>query len=712
MAVTGEGPLARVGSRGLIRISSVSKYPRRRQKVFWQIGCQMREFSRLFAPRSIAVVGGGTWCASIIGAARRIGYDGDIFPVHPDGKEIAGLKAFRNLKEWPGVIDAAFIGVNRNATLKVIEELSRLGAGGAVSFASGFSEAQAEDAGADALQEKFVHAAGEMPVLGPNCYGFINALDCAAIWPDQHGMTSVERGVAILTQSSNIAINLTMQRRGLPIGYMVTCGNMAQTSQAQIAMSLTHDPRVTAIGFHIEGFGDLSEWQAFAAAAYDCGIPVVALKVGSSDQARAATVSHTASLAGSDTGAQALMARLGFARVDSLGALLETLKLLHCEGPLSSNRIASISCSGGEASLVADMAQARGLVFPDLTGTQKSALRQSLGPMVALANPLDYHTYIWRDSTAMGATWSAMTGDDIAMTLSVVDYPHTDNSDWACATEAAIAAKQTTKKPFGVVASLPELMPSDIADKLMQSGVVPFHGLEAALDSVRAAGQISAPSNDAILPPGNERAGSIIDEAEAKRQLAAYGVPVPNGHIAVDASGAALAASNLSEPLVLKGLGAAHKTEAGLVQLYLSAEDVGAVARAMPAEHFLVEEMVADGVAELLVGVMRDEAHGFVLTVGMGGTLTEIVSDTASLLVPSPRKDVRTALLSLKCAPLLSGYRGKPGADIEAILSVIESLQSYVIAHADSLNEIEINPLMCTPNAAIAVDALIRKEAK
>ena len=422
-----------------------------------------RDLRRLFNPRSIAVIGGGPWCEAIMGAAARIGYGGEIVAVHPSGREIGGRAALRRLEDWPGPIDAAFIGINRHATIEAVGVLRDLGAGGAVCFASGFTEAAGEDAGGADLQSRLVAAAGSMPLLGPNCYGFLNALDRVAIWPDQHGMHPLERGVAILTQSSNIAINLSLQRRALPIAYMVTCGNMAQTSQADIARALLDDDRVTAIGLHVEGFGDLRAWEALAARARERGVPLVAIKAGRSDRGRAATLSHTASLAGSDAGAQALLDRLGIARLHGLPEFLETLKLLHCTGRLDSNRIASISCSGGEAALVADMAQGRDLEFAPLVPARREALKAALGPMVALANPLDYHTYIWRDSAAMARAWAAMTGEGIALTLSIVDYPHTDASDWACATHAAQSVRARTGAPFAVVASLPELMPEAVA---------------------------------------------------------------------------------------------------------------------------------------------------------------------------------------------------------------------------------------------------------
>lgn len=668
-----------------------------------------RDLSRLMNPRTIAVVGGGPWCASIIKAARRIGFLGDIFPVHPSGKEIAGLPSLRRLEDWQGSIDAAFIGINRHATIDAVNVLHDLGAGGAVCFASGFTEAAAEDDKGTDLQARLVQAAGEMPVLGPNCYGFVNALDKTAIWPDQHGLEPILCGVAILTQSSNIAINLTMQRRALPIAYMVTCGNMAQTNQAQIAMALLEDPRVTAIGLHVEGFADVRDWEALARKSHQKNVPLVALKVGASDQARHATVSHTASLAGSDAGAQAFLTRLGIPRVKTLPGFLETLKLLHCVGPLKSNRIASISCSGGEASLIADLAVDRDLEFPALSPGQGEALRGALGPMVALANPLDYHTYIWRDVQAMTQAWGGLTGDGIAMTFSIVDYPHTDAADWTCATQAALGVHAQTGAPFAVVATLPELMPPDTARQLMQGGVVPFLGLSEALEAVEAAAGIRAPDPDPVLLPGLAAPDETLTEDEAKAALAAHGVVVPKFCLAESPEDAARMAAGLRAPLALKGVGLAHKSDHGAVRLGLIAEDVARVAAEIGTDRFLIEEMATGGVAELLIGITRDPAHGFVLTLGAGGVLAEILQDTVSLLVPSRPEEVKKALTLLKCASLLAGYRGKPAADMQAILKVIKAVQAYVIANADTVSEVEINPLICTPDRAIAVDALIRK---
>jgi acetyl-CoA synthetase len=671
-----------------------------------------RDLSRLIRPKSIAVVGGGTWCAEVIRQTEKIGFDGAIWPVHSKSSDVAGHKAYPSIDALPAPPDATFIGINRRATIPVVQELAAAGAGGAVCFASGFSEAIAEDASGNDLQADLVAAAGDMPILGPNCYGLINALDGAAIWPDQHGCARVESGVAILTQSSNIAINLTNQQRGVPIAYVATCGNMAQLNQADIASAVLDDPRVTALGLHIEGFTNLRAWEALAAKAHAKGIPVVVLKVGASAEAQAATVSHTASLAGSDAGAAALITRLGFARVHDLPVFLETLKLLHLSGPLSAPTIASISCSGGEASLMADTALNSGLTFPPLRDEQRTQLADALGPMVALANPLDYHTYIWRDAEAMAKAWSAMMTKDIGLTLSVVDYPPENRADWDCATDAAIKAHKTTGRPISVVASLPELLPPDVTQTLIDGGVVPMHGLREAIIAAAATTEITSPETTplALAPAEPSKRPQLLTEHEAKTALAAHGLDTPRSVSVTDTGTLTEAAKSLTPPLVLKGQGIAHKTEAGAVKLHLSAADLPAAAADMPTDRFLIEEMINDGLAELLVGITRDPAHGFVLTIAAGGTLTEVLSDSVSLLIPASHETIRDALSSLKIAPLLTGYRGAPPANITAILQAIDALQAYVLANLDSLQEAEINPLICTPTRAVAADALIRKD--
>ena len=663
--------------------------------------------SRLLRPQRVAIIGGGAWCRAVVEQLQKLQFDGDIWPIHPFAETLCGLPVYRSVQELPNAPDASFVGINSEATVSVIEQLANLGAGGAVCFASGFGELE----GGQDINARLLRAAGDMPILGPNCYGLINALDGISLWPDQHGCLPVERGVAILTQSSNIAVNLTMQNRGLPIAYVVTCGNQAQMSQAAIADAILDDPRVTAIGLHIEGFKDLPAWQTLARKAYAKGIPLVALKVGKSNEAQAATISHTASLAGSDAGADALLNHLGIARVNDLSTFLETLKIFHVVGPLPSGQIASISCSGGEASLIADLAHDTPLSFPELGNGQKDRLFAALGPKVALANPLDYQTYVWRDTAAMTQAFSAMIEPHLAITFLIVDFPRADicdPSDWECVIQTALDTRTATGGTIAMLATLPELMPEDVARRLMAGGIIPMGGIAEALAATEAA-RVRKPQSGELIVPSLTVDAETLTEATAKFALSAAGVPVPRNWSGDIASITALADVETG-PFVLKSVGQAHKSETGGVALNLS--DGTAVQRAgagMMSDTFLLEEMITDPVAELLVGVVKDPAHGFVMTLGAGGVLAEILQDTRSVLIPADRNLLEKTLNQLKIAKVLKGYRNKPAGSLASVLDAIEAVQGYVLANLDTIEEVEVNPLIVTPTRAVAADALIRK---
>jgi acyl-CoA synthetase (NDP forming) len=450
----------------------------------------MDRLQRLFQPDSIAVVGGGDWCEQVILQCQKMGFAGAIHAVHPTKNDIAGIRPLRCVGDLPAPPDAVFIGVNRHATIDVVTQLVQMGAGGAVCFAAGFREAAHEVADGDDLQTALLAAAGDMPVLGPNCYGFLNYLDGVALWPDQHGGDRVDSGVALVMQSSNVAINMTMQMRGLPMAFVATVGNQAQTGLSEIGKALLANPKVTALGLYVEGIDDLAAFVDLARIAQAIGKRIVALKIGRSAQAQQAAVSHTASIAGSDAGADALLARLGIGRVTSLSALLETLKLLHMVGPLRSARVASLSCSGGEASLMADTAIGTAVSFPPLTSAQEGMLRRVLGPLVALSNPLDYHTFIWGDEDAMTATYAAMMRDDIALGIVVLDFPRPDKCtapDWDLALNAVYCAQAQTGRPIAVLSSVVETMPEAVAQRLVRKGILPMCGMPEALEAISVA---------------------------------------------------------------------------------------------------------------------------------------------------------------------------------------------------------------------------------
>lgn len=661
----------------------------------------MRDLSRLLRPRSIAVLGSG-WAKNVIDQCAKMGFDGPVWPVHPSRDEIGGVKCYRTLSDLPSAPDATFIGVNRHATLDVVRELAAMGAGGATCFASGWEEAGEAD-----LQAQLVAAAGDMPILGPNCYGVINYLDGALLWPDQHGGRRVDRGVALLSQSSNIVINLTMQARGLPVAYVACLGNAAQVGLAELAGALLADDRVTALGMYVEGIDDAAGFAALAEQARAAGKGIVCIKSGKTELSRTAAASHTASLAGGGAASSAFLRACGVAEVATPAELIETLKIYHLCGPQIGTRLCSLSCSGGEAGLVADLAAPFGVDFPPPTDAQRQRLGDILGPIVAIANPLDYHTFIWGDGPRTTDVFSTMLGGYDAG-IFIIDPPRPDRCDpssYGPALASIAEAAKITGKPAFAVASLPENMDEDLAIRLMADGVVPMMGLETALGAIRAAQTAANRGGWRPWATLGARKLSLRDEASAKALLAAHGVTVPKGVTANDLAG--LDVSGIAKPFVLKGLGFAHKTEAGAVRLGLTTLD--GQADMAGAAGYLAEEMVSGVVAELLVGLRRDPVYGATLTLGFGGVTAELLADTQTLVLPVAADEVREALRRLRLWPLLDGYRGRARADVDAVVAAVMALQA-VMAEQTAIEEIEINPLMVRAQGAVAVDAVIWEE--
>ncbi len=661
-----------------------------------------RDLTRLLRPRSIAVMG-AVWAENVIAQCHKMGFAGPVWPVHPTKALIGGLPAHASLADLPEAPDATFIGVNRHATVAVVRELAAMGAGGAVCFASGWTEA-----GESQLQGDLVQAAGAMPILGPNCYGVINYLDGALLWPDQHGGRRVAKGVALLSQSSNIVINLTMQARALPIAYVACLGNAAQVGLAELAGALLADERVTAIGMYVEGIDDAPAFAALAEAARSAGKGVVCLKSGKTELSRTAAASHTAALAGGGAASSAFLRQAGVAEVNTLSELVETLKIFHTHGPQIGRRICSLSCSGGEAGLVADLAAPLGLSFEPPSQGARARLGSILGPIVAIANPLDYHTFIWGDGPRTTDVFTTMLADYDAG-IYLIDPPRADRCDpssFQPALDAIVAAARATGKPAFPVASLPENFDEERAMALMAQGVTPLMGLETALGAIRAA---QTPAGVAGWRPAAATAPhacTTLTESEGKALLAEAGVAVPRSVTAATLAELQETAQSLTAPLALKGLGFAHKTEAGAVRLGLwSLQGQTDMAG---ATGYLAEEMVTGTVAEILLGLRRDPVYGVSLTLGMGGVTAELLADTVTLILPATAGEILVAMHRLRLWPLLDGYRGRPKADVAAVTAIAARLGALMLERPD-LEEIEINPILVRTGGAVAVDALVRK---
>ena len=678
----------------------------------------MGRLGRLLSPRSLAVVGGRP-AELALEQCRRLGFDGDLWSVHPTRALLDGIPCLPTLDDLPGVPDAALVAVNRYATVEVVGRLAAMGAGAAVCYASGFAEAGDDGR---ALQQDLLAAADGMPVVGPNCYGTVSATVGAALWPDQQGLSRVERGVALVTQSGNIGLNLTLQTRPLSISHLLTLGNQADVGIEECLEDLLGDPAVSAVGLHVEALHDVARFEEACRRASAAGVPIVALKTGSSPRAAEIAASHTSSLVGTDAAYGALFDRLGVRRVRSLGELLDTLLVLDRVGGLPGNRIVSLSCSGGEASIVADRCAGLDLNLPPFADSQVERIRAALGggeatDLVSVSNPFDYHTFIWGDRDRLTGTFTSALDGPVDAALLILDFPGAglDDATWWPTLEAFAEACASTGTPGVVAASLAENLPVVVEEAATDAGLVAVRGIEAALVVLEAAAQWGArPDHPPLLPPGRPPGPTRrMMGDEARRLLEAAGVPVPRWEV-VSVDGAGEAADRLGYPVVVKAAGLAHKTEADAVALDLN--DAGAVdevarriAGASAAEMVIVERQVGDAVVELLVSVRREDPVGWLLTIGAGGTLVEILEDTSSLLLPVTAEDVRSALQGLSVWPLLAGYRGRPGADVEAVVDAVLGVVQMAVA-PDRLVEVECNPLIAGAEGATVVDVLVERE--
>lgn len=658
---------------------------------------------RLLAPRSIAVVGGAP-AERVVLQCRKLGFPGEIWPVHPKRTELGGVACVPSLADLPGVPDAVFLGVNRHLTVDAMATLSSIGAGGAVCYGSGFAETGDGD-----LQGGLLDAAGDVPFFGPNCYGFVNTFDRVVLWPDEHGMARHERGVAIVSQSGNVAVNLTFQRRGLRLGTIVSVGNQAQLGMEDCIEAFLADERISAIGLFLEAARDPQHFAQVALLAQERGVPIVALQTGRSATGAAIATSHTGSMSGRAAAYDAMFERYGVATVSTPTELIEALKLLDTGGPLTGPKVVSLSCSGGEASLVADRAEGGPLAFEPFAADHAARIEATLTELVSVSNPFDYHTFMWGDRAAMAACFGAVMDGPQDVTMLVLDTPSApdnDPSSWYVAADALADAAHATGRRAVVVATLPECLDEPLQRHLVARGLTPLMGLSDALAALAAGsvvGRGQGVLHHVVEAPGRTR---VVDEASAKARLRTLGVPVPVGRV-VPAGEVLTAAAEIGYPITLKALGLAHKSEVGAVKVGLRDEASLTLAlEAMPHSEagYLVESTVSDVVAEVLVTVRRDPPVGWLVSVGFGGVMTELWNDVVHVLAPVDHEAVRHALMQMRSARLLTGFRGRPVADIEALCDLVVRLADAVVG--TSVVEVELNPVLVGRNGAVAVDAL------
>ena len=674
---------------------------------------------RLISPKSIAVVG-NRGANFAIKESIKLGFNKQIWAIHPSLDSLEGIKCFKDIKDLPEAPDATFIAVNAETAIDIVSDLKSMGGGGAVLYASGFGEV-----GEEGFQrnQRLLKAADGMPLIGPNCYGFINSLDGIALWPDVHGCEPVAKGVAIITQSGNIGLNMTMQSSGLQIAYMFTLGNQTNTNIADIIHAMLDDSRVNAIGLHIEGISDVESFDVAARRAQKMKVPIIAIKSGKTKASAKIALSHTSSLTGSDELYSVFFERLGVARVDTVPEFLETLKLISVLGVIKHNGVASMSCSGGEAGMMADLIDGMEITFPSLTKSHKARVKQTLNEYVEVDNPLDYHTFIWGDRKRTSECFKAMISDRFAATMLLLDWPKTQESeqkDWDSTLLALSDAISGTSEKAIVLASMDDCMPKRIIEECLNLGIAPMIGLDICLKALNHSykiGQAFAckpmPEIKILHTHSENKINKQLTEFEGKQLLMEYGIPIPKGFLVKNLTEALKAAEDITYPVTLKVsvTKLSHKTELGGVRLNIqnsimleeACNDLFKISSVL-----LIEKMIEGSVCELIIGIDHDPTFGKHIIIGAGGIFVELLKDSSVLILPVSREDIQQALSKLKVYQLLQGYRDDLIGDIEAVIDAVMSVIELI--KVNDVEELDINPLLVLKekNGVVAADTLIR----
>lgn len=635
--------------------------------------------ARLFAPRSVAIVGASERAASYGGEAvlnlQRLGYAGRVYPVNPRRATVHGLAAYPSLADLPEAPDAVVVALPAADAPGVIAEARALGCGGAVVFAAGFAEADAQD-----LQAALTRAADGLPVCGPNGNGIVSLPDRVALWGDT--VTPREPGpVALISQSGNVAVNALASRRGLGLHTVVSCGNQAVLDAADFLEAIVERDGVRSVALYLEADGDGPRWCEALHKAYDAGVAVAVLKAGRSRAGAAAASAHTGALAGDQRVFRALFEELGAAWAEDPHDLLELAKALAkprrsggdgvamADALATGSRgdgVAIMTCSGGDSAVAADLAAEQRVDLPELAPATLERLRAILPPAATAANPLDYTALLWDEPDSLTALIETLQDDPGVGRVLVLYDAASDAEDWA----AVLTAVERADADVTVASTLPELAsPGAIA------------GLRSAIRAHR-------PRRTPRALEHPTSAGRTLNEPEAKALLRAAGIPVPDGEVTHDA---VTTWRRLQGPVAVKRIGVAHKAKEGGIVLDL--DDERAVERAARrlGPPVLVERMAPRG-QEVLVAVKRTGLIP-VLVIGAGGIHTERLDDVAVIPLPADRARIEEALTTLRTP-----------VPLDPIARIATRLQTLPLAL------IELNPVIVHGEDAVAVDALAQEE--
>lgn len=689
-------------------------------------------FEQAFHPRSVAVLGASDDPSRISGRAlhylRRAGYQGAVYPVNHKRATVQGLDAYPSLDAVPEVPDMVLIGLPSRLLKQAITDCVTKGVGAAVIYAAGFAET-GEDG--QALQEELADIArrGNLRLFGPNCLGLLHA---ASGFVGTFSSAFDEEiptggGVAVVSQSGAYGGHLAYlcRRRNIDIGYWVSTGNEAGTDVAECVHWLALQDDVSVILAYAEGVRDAGRLRTALAVAHERRKPVVFMKVGASDTGAAAAQSHTASLVGSDAVYDAIFRQYGVHRARTTQEQVD-LAYACSRGVLpAGRRVGIVTVSGGFGVQLCDAAERYGLDVAGLPEEARARLR-AINPMGSDDNPCDTTAGWLNDMSLITDTFGVMyaQGDYDSVIGSFTMLP--DSPTYG------EGIKEAIRKGTSDFMDRPTVLCMEARPEVVRSyedaGFLVYDDSERAVAALDGLARLREGFERPLPAPGEtdalrrELPDGPLSEAAAQKLLASVGVPFPASRVVTSAAEAAEAAAEIGFPVVMKIVSPdiPHKTEIGGVVLGVADADSAAAeftaltARAAAArpdarvEGVLVSSTAPSGV-EVIVGARRDPVFGPVVMFGTGGVQAELFRDVATRVGAVDRHEALRMIAETRGHALLTGFRGLPEADVDAVADLLVTVSAFAVANADRIETLELNPVIVREagQGVLALDALV-----
>lgn len=691
-------------------------------------------------PQSIAVIGASPRAGSIGAIVMRnlATFDGAVWAVNSKGEAVEGRPGFTSIAELPAVPDSVIIAVPSAAVEQVLKDCVARGVGGVAIFASGFSEMGTDEGKARQAELARIARAAGIPLMGPNTIGSANLMTGArmtfsSVAGEQAGGA---RKIGIVSQSGALAYSLVQAtQRGLSISHVLAAGNSCDVDIVDLVAYLAEDPDCHAIACLFEALPAPLRFREAAERARAAGKAIVACKIASSDAGSFAAQSHSGLLAGSREAYLSLFEDCGVIPAE-YEDLLETAAFF-AKAPArpAADGVAVLATSGGAAIMAADKAELHDVPLPQPEDRVRIELEKRIPPFGSARNPCDVTAMVVKDPGSMQACAAAMMSDPSYGVLVVPSVAASLKAPIRAAELAEVAEKSGKFYCSVWLSGAVEGTGSSDIERMPNAAI--FRSMDRCFATL-AAWQARAAAADAPPPdhpdiPSDAAAtaaaiiadtpGTIVGERRAKSALAAYGLPMVPDALVQDAAAARDAAASIGFPVVMKVDSAdiPHKTDAGVVRLSL--KDADAVAAAFDAvmanalrvttrdriDGVLIQPMIPEG-TEMMIGGRVDPLMGPMVIVGAGGIAVEILKDSATALCPVDRRRAKALIARLKSAKLLEGFRGRPAADIDRLADTISRFSHFLADQAALLAEADVNPVICSGDQVIAVDALLVKQ--